>query len=372
MRSIARWAAIAAAVLSVLVLAGCGSSAHGGSGIGSNGGATTGGGGGGTTSAASNQAAGCSNPYGFHDPSATIGVSYAFLGNSWRETMEHDLTAAVNKAKACHEIGNVDYEYAGTSTTQQISQIDDLILKGVKVILVDSNSTTGLNAAIAKATAAGIKVVNFDTPVTATQAYILNWNYVPFGEMLAKYLVKRMGGTGNVLFVRGQAGTTIDSGQAQGWKDVLAKYPHIKVVGSVIGNWDEATVQSAVSGVLSNLPKVNAVFINGGNYGIVQSFKSAGRPVPLMVGDNRGDFLQWWWQHRKSYRTFSYSTYPQTAVLALYVAQFLLKGTSVPHALWLAPLTISQSQLSKYKSTPAAAVADAHFTVQWVYQHLVK
>jgi ribose transport system substrate-binding protein len=336
--------------------------------------AVTAGCGAGSTPATSPQApaAGCSNPYGFHDPSATIGVSYAFLGNSWRETMEHDLTAAIGQAKACDEIGNVDYEYAGTSTTQQISQIDDLILKHVNVILVDSTSTTGLNAVIAKATAAGIKVVNFDTPVTAPQAYILNWNYVPFGEELANYLVKEMGGKGNVLLVRGVAGTTIDLGEYQGWMDVLKKYPQIKVVGSVYGDWDEATAQSNVSGILSNLPPIKAVFINGGNYGVVQAFKSAGRPVPLMVGDNRGDFLQWWWQNRNTYKTFSYSTYPETAVLALYVAQFLLKGTNVPHALSLAPLTITASMLSQYKSTPAAAVADAHFTVQWVYNNLVK
>jgi hypothetical protein len=54
------------------------------------------------------------------------------------------------------------------------------------------------------------------------------------------------------------------------------------------------------------------------------------------------------------------------------VAQFLLKGTSVPHRLWLAPQTISASQLSQYKNTPAAAVADATFNVQWVYKNLVK
>jgi ribose transport system substrate-binding protein len=314
----------------------------------------------------------CANPYGFHDPTATIGVSYAFLGNSWRATMEHDLTAAIDQAKACHEIGNVDYTYAGTSTTEQISQMDDLILKHVNVILVDSSSTTGLNSVIAKATAAGIKVVNFDTPVTAPQAYILNWNFVSFGELLANYLVKRLHGQGNVLIVRGLAGTSIDQGEYQGWKDVLAKYPKIKVVGTVYGNWDEATAESAVSGILPSLPKVDAVLINGGNYGVIKAFEAAHRPIPLMVGDNRGDFLQWWWAHRSTYKTFSYSTFPETAVLALYVGQFLLKGVHVPHKLWLAPLVISQAQLSQYHSTPAAAVADAHFSVSWVYDNLVK
>ena len=317
-------------------------------------------------------AASCANPYGFHSPNATIGVSFAFLGNSWRKTMQNDMVKVVNNAIACHQIGHVDYTYAGNSTTQQISQMDDLILKHVSVILVDATSTTGLNAVIAKATAAGIPVVNFDTPVTAKQAYILNWNFNTFGTSLANYMVKRMHGKGNVILVRGLAGTSIDQGEYQGWMSVLKKYPKIKVVGTVYGNWDEATAQSAVAGILPNLPKVNAVLVNGGGYGVIQAFKAAKRPVPIVVGGNRGAFLQWWWANRKTYQTYSYSTFPQTGSLAVYVAQFLLKGTHVNHLLWLQPLTITAKELPSYHTTPVSAVADAHFTVQWVYQHLIK
>jgi ribose transport system substrate-binding protein len=325
-----------------------------------------------SAAAAPRPAASCPNPYGFHDPNATVGVSYAFLGNSWRKTMQNDLTKVINNAIACHEIGHVVYTYAGNSTTQQISQIDDLILKHVNVILVDASSTTGLNAVIAKATQAGIPVVNFDTPVTAPQAYILNWNFVSFGKLLANYVARRLGGKGNVILVRGLAGTSIDQGEYQGWLDVLHQYPKIKVVGTVYGNWDEATAQSAVSGILPNLPKVDAVLVNGGGYGVLQAFQAAGRPLPLVVGGNRGAFLQWWWQHRATYKTFSYSTFPQTGALAFYVAQFLLKGVHVNHLLWLQPLVIQPADLAQYHTTPTSAVADAHFTVQWVYQNLIQ
>jgi ribose transport system substrate-binding protein len=315
---------------------------------------------------------GCANPYGFHDPKAVIGVSYAFLGNSWRRTMQNDLTKAINQALACHEIGGVDYTYAGNSTTEQISQIDDLILKHVSVILVDASSSTGLNAVIAKATRAGIPVVNFDTPVTSPDAYVLNWNFVDFGRLLAQYVANRLHGHGNVLLVRGLAGTSIDQGEYAGWMSVLHHYPKIKVVGTVYGNWDEATAESAVAGLLPSLPKVDAVLVNGGGYGVLSAFQAAHRPLPLVVGGNRGAFLQWWWAHRKTYQTFSYSTFPETGVLAFYVAQFLLKGTHVAHRLWLEPLVITAKDLPAYKNTPASAVADAHFTVEWVYQHLIK
>lgn len=312
------------------------------------------------------------NPFGFHDPKAVIGVSYAFLGNSWRRTMQNDLTKALNFAVAHHEIGGVDYTYAGNSTTAQISQIDDLILKHVSVILMDATSSTGLNAVIAKATADGIKVVNFDTPVTSPKAYVLNWNFVSFGERLAHYVADRLHGKGNVLLVRGIAGTSIDQGEDAGWMSVLKHYPKIKIVGTVYGDWDEATAESAVAGLLPSLPKVSAVLVNGGGYGVISAFESAHRPIPLVVGGNRGAFLRWWWAHRKTYHTFSYSTFPETGVLALYVAQFLLKGEHVPHRLWLQPLVITPKLLPHYKNTPSSAVADAHFSVEWVYQHLIK
>jgi ribose transport system substrate-binding protein len=321
---------------------------------------------------ATHKASSCYNPFGFHDPKAIVGVSYAFLGNSWRRTMQQDLTQAIQQAIACHEIGGVVYTYAGNSTAEQISQIDDLILKHVSVILVDASSTTGLNAVIAKATKAGIPVVNFDTPVTAPQAYVLNWNWVNFGKLLANYMVQRLHGQGNVLFVRGLAGTTIDQGEYQGWKEVLSHYPKIHIVGTVYGNWDEATAESAVASLLPSLPKVDAVFVNGGGYGVLSAFAAAHRPLPLVVGGNRGAFLRWWWAHRNTYQTFSYSSFPQCGVLAFYVAQFLLKGTHVSHQLWLQPLVIQLKDLPQYKNTPPSAVADAHFTVNWVYQNLIQ
>lgn len=325
-----------------------------------------------STSSPTAAPANCNNPYHFKDPNASIGISYSFLGNSWRKTMQNDVTKVVNTALRCKEIGHVYYTYAGTSESQQISQIDDLILKHVKVIMVDAASSTALNGVIAKANAAGIRVVNFDTPVTSNKAVVLNWNYLQLGKSFGKYMASRLHGRGNVIFVRGVPGNTIDTGQYNGWRAVLKHYPHIHVLGSVYGQWDEATAESQVSGILSGLPTINAVFVDGGGYGVISAFQAAHRPIPIIVGGNRGAFLHWWWAHRNTYQTYSISTYPEVGALAFYVSQFIIAGHKVPNGtLPLAFLKITKQTLPKYHNIPTASVADATYNVTWVYKHLI-
>ena len=229
-------------------------------------------------------AAACAgNPEGFSDPTATIGVSYSFLGNSWRATMEKDMTTAMNNTIACKEIGHVDYVYAGTSTTQQISQIDDLILKHVSAILYDAQSSTGLNSVIAKAVAAGIPCFAFDTPVTSTKAYVLEWNFYNIGLELADYLVKEMDYSGNAIIVRGVAGSPIDIDQYNAWEHVIKMYPKIHILATVWSNWDDATGEAAVAGILPTLPAIKAIFSSGSEYGEIEAFTAAHRPIPFLV-----------------------------------------------------------------------------------------
>jgi hypothetical protein len=42
------------------------------------------------------------------------------------------------------------------------------------------------------------------------------------------------------------------------------------------------------------------------------------------------------------------------------------------HFLTLQPLDITTANLPQYRKTPADAVADADFSVQWVHQNLIK
>ncbi|GMA61106.1 substrate-binding domain-containing protein [Alicyclobacillus fastidiosus] len=193
----------------------------------------------------------------------TIALSNSYIGNSWRTQMVNSFTQAAQQAKTQGEIANFEVVNADNTASQQISQINDMILKGVSAIVIDSASTTALNGVIAKAHAAGIPVISFDSVVTSPDAYKVNYDYVGMGEDEAKYIVQRLNGKGNVLISRGVAGTSVDNGFYQGEMDVFKKYSGIRIVGQVYSNWTETTAQSAVASLLPSLPKVDAVATEG-------------------------------------------------------------------------------------------------------------
>jgi ribose transport system substrate-binding protein len=316
-------------------------------------------------------AAACANPAGFNAPNATIGIAYGFLGNSWRQTMKKALDKVAANAVACHQLKAVVTVSAETSATEQIAQLNTLILKHVNAILIDAVSSTATDAVINKAVAAGIPVVNFDTEVLTDKAYRLTWDLKSTGALVAQYIANRLHGHGNVLTVRGVAGVTIEQDIYDGMRSVFGKYPQLKTVATVYGNWDDATAESAVARILPSLPKIDAVWETGGEGGIVAAFEAAHRTVPVMVGSNRGSFLRWWWAHRTTYDTFSISAQPECAVVAFYIAQYLLQGVSVPKLMLIPLFTITKANLALYKDTPVDVVANPDYDVLWVRHNVL-
>src|ERR1035437_5143314 len=203
-----------------------------------------------------------------------IAFSNSYDGNAWRDF------SVVN--------GN-------NNATQQIAQLQAMILQGYNYIVIDAASPTALNGVIAKACAAGIKVVVYDSLATAPCAYKIESNYVDYGKFETNFVAKQLGGTGNVLEIRGVAGTSVDVDINHGIVQTIAANPGLKIVGSVYGNWTETVAETAVAGILPSLPKVNAVVDEGGEgVGAVSAFQAQHIKVPLVIMGNRGDELRAW------------------------------------------------------------------------------
>ena len=62
-----------------------------------------------------------------------------------------------------------------------------------------------------------------------------------------EWVAKTMNGKGNMLLVTGVPGTDTDTQRSKGIKDALAKYPDIKMIGSVNGMWSLAVVEKVIS-----------------------------------------------------------------------------------------------------------------------------
>lgn len=299
-----------------------------------------------------------------------IALSNSYAGNTWRQQMLKTWDAASSQAIEKHIIAKAKVVNSDNSAPEQASQIQNLILEGWKAIVVDAASPTALNGVIQQACRANITVVVFDSLATAPCAYKVAYNYVSMGQQEVDFVAKKLNGKGNLLEVRGIAGTSVDHDIHKGIEEEIKKYPGVKLIGSVHGNWTQSVAQKEVAGVLPSLPRVDAVVTQGGDgYGTYEAFKQAGRKTPLIIMGNRQDELALWKQlqgEQSGYPTFSLSSAPGCASIAFWVAQQVLAGKQVPKVVEVPLLVIQPDQLDAWlKAVPTGGVATPVYSQEW-------
>jgi ribose transport system substrate-binding protein len=296
-----------------------------------------------------------------------IAFSNNYAGNSWRQAMLKSFDAVAKKAVANKIVAAADiFTAADTSVPTQAAQVQNLILQGYDAIVINASSPTALNGAIQQACAAGIVVVSFDGLVTAPCAYRVVIDYEALGREQVEQLARLRPKGGNLLEIRGVAGTSIDATLHAGIVAGVKAHPNFKIVGSVTGNWDQTTAQKAVASILPSLPPVVGVVDQGGDgYGAAQAFAAARKPIPVVIMGNRQDELAWWQQQKAKdgYETWSGSIAPGISTLAFWVAQQVLDGKKIPHDLIVPYLSFNQGNFeAALRTIPKGGVANREYT----------
>lgn len=297
-----------------------------------------------------------------------IAFSNNYAGNSWRQAMLNSYAAVTGQAVKDGVVAAADiFTTADKEVPTQAAQIQNLILQGYNAIVINAGSPEALNGAVKQACDAGVVVVSFDGVVTEPCAYRVVVDFKSMGMEEVEQMAKFHPEGGNLLEIRGLAGTSIDEQIHQGIAEGVAKYPQFKIVGTVTGDWDQTTAQKAVATILPSLPEIVGVVDQGGDgYGAAQAFAAAGKPRPTIIMGNRQDELQWWKEQKDAdgYQTWSASIAPGVSSLAFWVAQQVLDGRSdIPHDLLVPYLAFGQDDFEAILPTiEAGSVASHEYT----------
>lgn len=298
--------------------------------------------------------------------SVKVALSNNYAGNSWRQSMLKSWSDVADDAVKQKLVAAAPtFTTAENQATEQVQQLQNLILQGFKGIAVDAVSPTALNGVIKQACAVGVTVVSFDGISSEPCAYRITVDFRQLGSMQVNYMAKRLNGKGNLLEIRGLAGVSVDDEIHQGIVDELKKYPGLKVVGSVHGDWTQTVAQKQVAGVLPTLPKIDGVVTQGGDgFGTAKAFAEAGRPIPIIILGNRQEELAWWAEQRKSgYQTLSVTIAPGASTFAFWVTQQLLAGKKLPHDIRMPLLEVKADELDAVLAkTPPGALANKEYT----------
>src|SRR5260370_1434520 len=219
-----------------------------------------------------------------------IAFSNNYAGNSWRQAMLKSYDIVTRKAVADGVVAAADvFTTADKEVPTQAAQIQNLILQGYNAIVINASSPDALNGAIKQATDAGIVVVSFDGIVTEPSAWRVVVDFKDYGKQEVVHLAKWLKG-GNLLEIRGLAGTSIDDAIHSGIAEGVKEHPEFKIVNSVEGDWDQTTAQKAIATVLPSLPEIIGVVDQGGDgYGAAQAFPAGGpKGRNHIIGNRRG------------------------------------------------------------------------------------
>lgn len=257
----------------------------------------------------------------------TIGMSQCNLGEPWRVQMNADVKAAAEK----HPNLKVVFQDAQNDTLKQRSHVEEFVSAGVDLILISPKEAAPLTEPVAKAVEAGIPVIVLDRAVLGDKfTCFIGADNKKIGRAAGQWLVKRLGGKGNVVELKGLTTSTPGQDRHSGFREAIAG-SDLKIVFEADMKWLQPNAQKEMESALSRPDRIDAVYAHNdpGAYGAYLAARAAGRHKDLVfVGiDALPQEGIAWVKQGELQATF---LYPTGGAEAINTALKILAGQPVP------------------------------------------
>ena len=208
-----------------------------------------------------------------------VGFSQMESDNPWRLAETKSL-----KDEAARRGIELVVTDAQGQTSKQVADIEDLIARHVNLILLAPRVFDGLAPALQAAKAAKIPVILLDRAAAGTPGVdyvtLLVGDQVEEGRRAAQWLADQTKGSANIVELAGTPGASVAVDRAAGFREVLAKYPNMKIIASQTGNFNRASGQSVMQNIVQSLgAKITAVYAHNDEMaiGAIQALLASGR-----------------------------------------------------------------------------------------------
>jgi ribose transport system substrate-binding protein len=253
-------------------------------------------------------------------------MSQCNLGEPWRVQMNQD----VKDAAAKHPELKVIFKDAQNDTLNQRSAVEEFISSKVDLLIISPKEAQPLTEPVARAVDAGIPVIVLDRALLGDKyTCFIGADNVKIGKAAGQWIVKKLGGKGNVVELEGLMTSIPGQDRHNGFREGIAG-SGIDVIFQADMKWLEPNARTEMESALSRFDHIDLVYAHNdpGAHGAYLAAKAAGRDNIIFVGV---DALP---QEGVAYvqqgildATFRY---PTGGAEAIDTALKILKGESVP------------------------------------------
>lgn len=168
--------------------------------------------------------------------------------------------------------------------------VETMINRQVDAIALAPSDRTAFTIAIARAAAAHIPVIVYDSGVDGSgyTSFIATDNYLG-GGLGAERMGKVLNGKGKVVILKNVPGAASSTAREDGFRDRLkAKYPGIQIVDERFGMASLAQSLAVAENMLSAVPDLRGIFASSesGTEGASQAIKNRGQKVKVIGFDS--------------------------------------------------------------------------------------
>jgi len=174
---------------------------------------------------------------------------------------------------------------ANSQLNKQISDIQDLVARGVDALVVAPLNSEGLEPALAAARKRDVAVITVDRKLTGPahcKDYLtfIGSDFVQQGQRAADAMIKATAGKGNVAILLGSSGNNVTEDRNKGFLDRLKeKGPGLKIVAQQTGEFLREKGQSVTEQLIQSNPDISAIYAHNDEMalGALVALKSAGK-----------------------------------------------------------------------------------------------
>ncbi|TDC53023.1 sugar ABC transporter substrate-binding protein [Actinomadura sp. KC345] len=219
---------------------------------------------------------------GDDDGKVVIGFSQVTQQSPFYVELKKGAQQAADKAGA-----ELLFSDANGDVTKQNNDIQDLITRGVDILLINPVDPKGVAAGIAAAESGGIPVITLDRPVPSGAKAHVGRDNVKMGRLVGERVAKALGSAGGkVIEIPGDAGGAVSRDRGEGFRQGVKPNPKIKIVKGPYSDYIRAKSVSAMQDLLQANPDVKAVYAHNDDMavGALQVLREDGRDDVKVAG----------------------------------------------------------------------------------------